>query len=424
MSGKRLLDAVALINASRAVARQHLNIRVKQLDVYSKTSTLAKALKGSEISKVNTTLSPNLQTQPFRDTTTRQEAQSANASSSAQHIPSSESVQESHNQQGNVEGLEQDHSYRREDNAVTDNVPEDELHIQQEKAKRHPLPDGTIPPAEEEVDSHNTSQEVFNKRPSTEPVKEPLGKDEPSTNTLEPESSNRSSIPDPKTETTGHHELSSDVAKILQRQSEFQIPSRPADPPAEEAYEVNGAPGEDGPELGVDQEQDTFYRASDTASPVLSALPRIKLPKNAGDIQGGDSHIKDDVNADVFYSSDATEKRAAISQNQAKSSESEPSEEMINQIFHSPRVARVLGSKGQFRDLKPKYGKASSRAQMSSERGIDGGQLKSTGTNEFRPASWAKKERDGIAKLAADIQKDTQAPQKVSQTTCVAPATC
>ena len=45
MSGKRILDALAVIKASRNVAAKHVALRRSQLDVYSKTSSLAHAVK-------------------------------------------------------------------------------------------------------------------------------------------------------------------------------------------------------------------------------------------------------------------------------------------------------------------------------------------------------------------------------------------
>ena len=45
MAGKRLLDAAKLFDAGRAIGKQHIALRRKQWDVYSKTSGLAKAVK-------------------------------------------------------------------------------------------------------------------------------------------------------------------------------------------------------------------------------------------------------------------------------------------------------------------------------------------------------------------------------------------
>jgi len=45
MAGKRLLDAAKLVNACTSIAKQHFVLRRQQWDVYSQTSTLAKAVK-------------------------------------------------------------------------------------------------------------------------------------------------------------------------------------------------------------------------------------------------------------------------------------------------------------------------------------------------------------------------------------------
>lgn len=46
MAGKRLLDAAKLVNAGTSVAKQHFALRRQQWDIYSKTSSLANAVKG------------------------------------------------------------------------------------------------------------------------------------------------------------------------------------------------------------------------------------------------------------------------------------------------------------------------------------------------------------------------------------------
>jgi aarF domain-containing kinase len=90
--------------------------------------------------------------------------------------------------------------------------------------------------------------------------------------------------------------LPANEAKKLQRQAEFQIPSRPAEPP------TSGSSSEDSAELGIDQEKDVFYKPSANASPVLSSLPRVKVPKVTEDIQESDEHVQDaQINQDVYY---------------------------------------------------------------------------------------------------------------------------
>lgn len=55
MAGRRLIDAWKLLSASRGVAQQHLRLRSQQLDVYSKTSSLAKAAR-SQTDRITLTL--------------------------------------------------------------------------------------------------------------------------------------------------------------------------------------------------------------------------------------------------------------------------------------------------------------------------------------------------------------------------------
>jgi aarF domain-containing kinase len=419
MSGKRLLDAAALFNASRAIASQHLSIRLRQLNVYNKTSTFAKALKRRTDPAAQATSSSALRSSPSPNgASSRQTYSSKSGATAVERIPSPGSVQDRNGKSDSTEGLEQDHHYRPQDNSVVDDVPDEELQVQQEKANRHPLPDGTIPTGEAALGRAETDRDVFNHWSASEPAKKPSERHEAPPKTLEPKSSGSSTIPDPDAMSSERSALSSGNAKVLQRQSEFQIPSKAAEPPGEEAYEVRGSLGEKGHKSGADQGGDTFYQAPDSASPVVSSLPRVKLPKNAGDVQGGDPHIKENVNADVFYTS-------ADSGDPGPPKEpEEPSEEMVNQIFHSPRVARILGSKQQFGSLKPKNAGSSRRKST-----IAGGRKNRDDINtrtepesvaqsfsggQSKPAPGPSRERDDITKLAADIEKDV----RVSSTVC------
>ena len=425
MSGKRLLDALALFKASRAVASQHLSIRLKQLDVYSKTSTLVKPLKKQIDPGAEATFSSAVRSTSSATGASSQQTHSSKSGPRAEQIPSLESVQDSDITKKDTEGLEQDHYYRPQDNSVADHVPNEDLSIQQEKAKRHPLPDGTIPGGETAIGTVKTDQDVYNQRSASEPVKNPLEQYESPSRSLEPLSSRRSSIPDPDMEISELPGLSLKSAKIMQQQSESQIPSKVAEPPGKKAYEVKGSPGDEGPELGVDHERDTFYRAPDRVSPVLSALPRVKLPKNMGNVQGGDSHIEENVNADVFYSSKSREQAAAASEHPLSQETEEPSQEMVNQIFRSPRVARLLANNGQLRSSKPKIGSSLRRnSTFSGERkdkdvfsqGVGAADIApNSGSTKCEPAPSAKAEMNDMSKLAADIKEDVRAPTNVSE---------
>jgi aarF domain-containing kinase len=421
MTGKRLLDALAMFTASRAVASQHFGIRFQQLGVYSKTSTFVKAAKRQTDSAAQATLSSTVRLDSSVNAASAKKASTSTFDQKAGQTRGSESVQNANALNRGAEGLQQDHHYRFEDSTVADALPNEALDVQQENAHRYPLPDGTIPTAQAAIGRVKTDREVCNQVPAAEPAKKPLEQSGSPSTSLRPESSCRSSIPDPDAENSEQSGPSAKDARLLQRQAESQIPSTAAEPPGQEAYVVRGSLGEDGPKLGVDQERDTIYRTTGSASPVPVALPRVKLPKNVGDIQGGDSHIKGNVNADVFYSSSD---RAGRAQTLQERGVEEPSEEMVNEIFHSPRVARILGSKGKFGTSKPKNPSVVPAERIRSEQGEReetaqvSGRLSNVATpsdrGEFEPAPSAKREKGGIANLAADIPKDSGTTQEVS----------
>jgi aarF domain-containing kinase len=113
-----------------------------------------------------------------------------------------------------------------------------------------------------------------------------------------------------------------DQARKLQRQAESQIPAESAQ------YTGNEKPDA----LNVSQQQDVFYKPSTQSAPDLSSLPRVKLPKVAADAQAS----SDGLNADIF-TSPVSDKPAPVE---------EMSEEMVQGLFHSPRVSRMISGKG------------------------------------------------------------------------------
>ena len=122
-----------------------------------------------------------------------------------------------------------------------------------------------------------------------------------------------------------------DAARKLQRQAEFQVPASAAQ------YEGNENPDS----LNVSQQQDVFYEPSKQNGPDLSALPRVKFPKAAGDVQAS---VGDGLNADVFHAATGPEKKTA----------EELPEEMMQGLFHSRRVGRMLSGKpAPKKDWKP-----------------------------------------------------------------------
>ncbi|KAJ5519163.1 hypothetical protein N7453_001585 [Penicillium expansum] len=132
--------------------------------------------------------------------------------------------------------------------------------------------------------------------------------------------------------------LTAQAAAALARR--FDEPSQPSSPsPADFPDKSTSADkppastptGDEKPSaLDVNKQQDVFYKPSLRSEPDLSSLPRVKIPKVAGDAQVS----SDGLNADVFHSSVESPKPAPV--------EEEMSEEMIQSLFHSPRVSRMI----------------------------------------------------------------------------------
>jgi hypothetical protein len=146
MAGKRILDVAHLFNASRSVARNHVALRANQLDVYTKTSTLAKTVKNqtdrvTQTAKAAAAIARRLDENP---SASGQQGGTAGAT-----VPARE----------DKEGLEQDHSYKASENAtVVDAVPQGDLKARQEKTVRYPLSYGTILSSQDKHAFHGVSQ--------------------------------------------------------------------------------------------------------------------------------------------------------------------------------------------------------------------------------------------------------------------------
>jgi aarF domain-containing kinase len=332
MAGRRLLDIVAIFNASRGVAQKHVALRARQLDVYNRTSTLAKAVKDqtdrvTETAKAASFLASRLNesgpawASEAKDTSANgREGDNADGS-----IPSKAST-EAQQVPKRKYRIEQDHFYERSmGNSTTDPVPKHDLEIQQEKADRYPLPDGTIPPANSNLNTKPLDHEVLSARPQDETVKKPL-KDEG----LKPASSSASTTPSPAQKL-----LSAESARNLRQQYELQIPSVTADALDDTVPD----PLEEG------HDEDSFYRKSTHTSPVLSSLPRVKLPQHTSSAQGIDSHLPEgQINSDSFYTVRPLGPVPAVS---AVPAQDEVPEGVDTALFYSPRVARLLGGKTQ-----------------------------------------------------------------------------
>lgn len=342
MAGRRLLDAAKLFNATRAVAKQHIALRSHQFDIYTKTSTLARAVKNQTDRVTVTARAAIALSQRFNESPpvyTRSEATSADDD----HIPRTSTVRGDDGPIEQKSGLEQDHHYNRsEHNAVHQPPPVGELHLHQKQSDRRPLPDGTIPTAEADLRSWPEKADTFSERPRSEPAKAPLARDTAtSTEGIRPVSSSESTIPTPG----GRDHLLADEARKLQREAESQIPGRSAD------SEGN---------LTADPNSDVFQFRSGKTSRELSSLPRVKIPKIAETVQGGKEGVDTGaINADVYYSAERPSQHDPVPKQQAIPEQEEVPEGINLDVFHSPRVARILGARkpglDRHKDLEMKF---------------------------------------------------------------------
>lgn len=289
MAGRRLLDVAALFNASRGIARKHVALRQEQLNLFTRTSSLAKAVRAqaeryTETAKAASFLASRLNEDKPSWAKEARETSSSDFSHGDTPIAGAKDAgpgvpQASKRQKGI---LEQDHLY--EDPALnpsTNPAPKDTLAVQQENADRYPLPDGTIPPK------------------------------------------------------VSDHHLTPGEARLLQREYERQIPSRPAD--GNEGHSGDGIEGFD---------SDSFYHPSQHISPVLSSLPRVKVPKHLNSVQANDVHLSDkDINSDSYSSSVQTSTSARGRESDPLTVGEDVPQGINTAIFSNPRVARSLGGR-------------------------------------------------------------------------------
>ncbi len=325
MAGKRLLDVAALISASRGVAQKHVALRSRQLEVWSQTSSVAKAVKNQTDRVTETAKAASFLASRLNESGPSWTAESAQ-SVEEKPIPSRESTDAKATRSTPKEGVEQDHIYERsESNISSDPVPIEDLEVRQKEADRYPLPDGTIPSPNSSLSVPKRGQDVISQGGLT-PPQHPLEDEHRKQAVLRPASSGTSAIPN-AAETKV---LSSDRAKKLQRQFEQQIPTQPAD--AEQGHSET--------DLAKGHDEDIFYTPYIHTSPVLSTLPRVKIPKQTENMQSNDEHVQyGGINSDSYSAASTGEKSIPAS-------EEEPVPERINtDLFYSPRVAKMLGGR-------------------------------------------------------------------------------
>lgn len=328
MSRRRLLDAAAMFKAARGLASECVALQRHQLDIYSKTSSLTKAVRyqtGRGTLKAGAGLA--------RAANSGQDSK-RNAPGKGTPVPSQASTnggkkQVEKKQVEKKSSLEQDHFYTKSDtNTTAQPLSGNQLGVKQEKGMRYPLADGSITPAKSDFSVPKRDQESF------EPAKIGAGEDSltgqnnGTTSDFQSVLHSGTSIPESGAKAVSNR------AHELQRELENQIPSVSAEPP-NTRLQPETTP------IGL--EPDVFYTRSSKATRVLPSLPGVKLPEITGDTQGGDCNVSDDkINQDVFYSAPSKNQHQPVPEVQAVPEQEQPSDDVYSEIFHSPRVAKLL----------------------------------------------------------------------------------
>lgn len=343
MTGRQILDAIFILKASRSVLAKHIGLRRRQLDVYSKTSSLAKAVKTQTnkfpfltraVSNVADQIKNSLGSGP-------------SSPKDPQIVPKNgPQVPRSENIEGKVttptetiSGQESAHfDTDLGANPTTDQIPGEEPGTRRENTQRSPIPNESALSAEDEKPSSSRGRDTFSDRSVAESQHDALADtDGKSEESLQPTSTNRTSIPTPSTRGGS---MEPDRARKLQRLAERQVPSVSAEPHPPSEFQTSTSDRKVG-EIDIAKQQDVFFTRPVHTSPVLSSLPRVKLPTNTTSSQDGIEKLSDtDINQDIFYS--ARPAKSSVPDAQTLPEKGQPSDAIYSEIFHSPRVAKLL----------------------------------------------------------------------------------
>ena len=164
----------------------------------------------------------------------------------------------------------------------------------------------------------------------------------------------------------------------------------------------------------------------DEKSDQVSALRRVKLPKNTEDGQQNDRHILNaQINQDVIHTSTPRSEEKPVPQAQAVPEQDQNSDDSYTELFHSPWVARILSGGSRPSQLSKKLvnpgahetpvkqtkvpqekDQVSFSIRPSGQEIQDGPQSPPTSTVDSKP-SQAEGAEDAH-ELAADIAKDAK----------------
>ncbi|KAF2750438.1 ubiquinone biosynthesis protein-like protein coq-8 [Sporormia fimetaria CBS 119925] len=395
MAGRRLVDAAKLFNASKSIAAKHITLRSQQLDLYTKTSSLAKAVK-SQTDRVTLTAQAAI----ALSRRVNEEAPSFTAATPSKPSTTARDGDVHKSTAGGVDGKE-------------------ELDVRQKVAASDPLPDGTIPPAGVSLGPDGASS-TQSKEPEQTSSNTTGFRSESKGNHdgLEPASSTASTIPDPSEQS----QAAADHARDLQRQFESHIPS---------TDEVIQSPPHDAQaeSLTKGHDRDVFYLRSKESQPEPSSLPRVKIPKHTEDKQESVRNVEDSgLNQEVYYSTPSpgvqTDQRA-IPQEVTVAEQNQVPEGINTDVFRTKRVAKMLGgnpyaSKPQM-NLQGARGTPLDNTKLAEGRDQDTINVRTTEQSEpskpLEPKEKVSTTPEEMQTFASKLAKDVEAASSPSQMT-------
>jgi aarF domain-containing kinase len=257
MSGQRLLDAIQFLNVTKSVATKHLAVRQRQLDVFTRTSSLTKGIKSQTDGLILTARAAAELAKRFNDS------------------PS-------------------DHATNRSEPSPPTQA--DQFRVE------------TQIPSSATGASKDTGTGILDVSPQQEEFYRPSG--EPA-----PESAGTPRVIIPRATNDTQVGFDKDINADVFRS-----------PIAATSVAAGG--------IAISPQQEESYQPSPEPAAASTETPRNQISQATSTTQMG---IDKDINANVYQSSMGTGKAATEPQNL--------SEDMMKDIFHSPRVARVLSRK-------------------------------------------------------------------------------
>lgn len=336
MAAKRLLEALAVFKALRSVVAKHTALRQDQLDAYSKTSSLAKAARSQaaqfpRILRATSALRDSINGSTYTSIT-RTSSTSRRAHDS---VPSYKSANGTSGNNDITEDSAKGNSHETlEDKTVIESSPKN---VNQNKAKESPASDRSEPQIKSAAYKTQPFGAAASQNPETGFHEEPLRDKGKQVDNNDPA--------DFSYKSSTSQELSAEKARKSQWQAENHIPSQTAEPPPAAASEPDKVEVSNNSKSDLDRakEQEVFYSPSTETDNALSALPRVKIPKNTEDKQQSDKHVSDEqIDQEVFYS---TVSNGEGEEKQGASEKKQLPDEMLTELFHSPRAAKLLQGK-------------------------------------------------------------------------------